>query len=71
MCRHAAGGRGDCRGRGAAGRAGRRPGAAAAGAAGANAGAGAQPNPDEGKDENSSEFKGANNADDVEYEVKN
>ena len=43
----------------------------AAGAAGANAGAGAQPNPDEGKDENSSEFKGANNADDVEYEVKN
>ena len=40
-------------------------------AAGANAGAGAQPNPDEGKDENSSEFKGANNADDVEYEVKN
>ncbi|MDO5774175.1 MAG: Hsp70 family protein, partial [Spirochaetales bacterium] len=29
------------------------------------------PNPDEGKDENASGFKGANNADDVEYEVKN
>ena len=43
----------------------------AAGASGANAGAEAQPNPDEGKDGNSSGFKGANNADDVEYEVKN
>lgn len=29
------------------------------------------PNPDEGKDGNGSGFKGANNADDVEYEVKN
>ncbi|WP_294014164.1 molecular chaperone DnaK [uncultured Treponema sp.] len=39
------------------------------GAAGAQSAS--NPNPDEGKDGNASGFKGANNADDVEYEVKN